>query len=186
MARTGPNSRSSRSLSLIWRTFIRTVQFVAVTVFVIIVTITFLNIFRRFFGLSSYTWVEETARVLLTWLTFLGGTLAVAHGTHLVLDFLEGRGPQLFRRLIFSFVTLMSATFCGLLMYEGWQYSLRTSRRALPSLEISAGWMVNSAVVGGALFAVALIGSVAQQSARSAGRTDQLGVQAEASPGVDG
>jgi TRAP-type C4-dicarboxylate transport system permease small subunit len=153
----------ARIFLALWRAFVGTVQFVAVAVFVFIIAITFTNIFRRYFGFSSYIWVEETARVLLMWLTFLGGTLAVARGSHLVLDFFTDRGSRTVRRILASLVALASFAFFWILVHEGWQYSLATSRRVLPSLQISAGWMVNSAVAGGVLFAVAFIGRLLQQ-----------------------
>jgi TRAP-type C4-dicarboxylate transport system permease small subunit len=167
-----------RIFSPLWRAFLFAIQVVAVAVFTTIIAITFTNIIRRSIGIPSLLWVEETARVLLAWLTFLGGTLAVAHGSHLVLDFLTDRGPLLLRRLVAAFVSLASFAFFGLLVYEGWQHSLRTSRRLLASLEVSAGWMVNSAVVGGVLFTTALIGRLVHQylspsSIDEAGRPDE-------------
>lgn len=158
MPRSERTSPPGQAFFSVWHAFISTVQAAAVTVLILIITITFTNVVRRFVGASSYLWVEEAARVLLMWLTFLGGVLAVARGTHLVLDFLTGRGSRLAQRAVHSLVVIASFTFFGLLIYEGWHYSLLTSRRLLPSLEISAGWMVNAGVIGGMLFTIALTG----------------------------
>ena len=158
MTRPERTSPPGRVFFPVWNTFLGTVQAAAATVLLFIIAITFVNIVRRFVGASSYLWVEETARVLLSWLTFLGGVLAVARETHLVLDFLTGRGSRLAQRVVRSLVVIASFVFFGLLVYEGWAYSVTTSRRSLPSLDISAGWMVNAAVIGGMLFAIALIG----------------------------
>ncbi len=178
-------SLAERVLSTLRNGFIGTVQIIAVAAFAFIVLITFTNIARRFIGVQSYLWVEETARVLLIWLTFLGGTLAVFRGTHLTLDFFTDQGPRTLRRVITAIVTAASLAFFGLLTYEGWKYSTVTSRRVLPSLEISAGWMVNSAVVGGILFTVALALRIVQRSVTRS-LTDPIpNTTADALPGAD-
>ena len=186
MTRPGPTSLPARIFSPLWRAFLFAVQLVAVAVFITIIAITFTNIIRRAIGVPSLLWVEETARVLLAWLTFLGGTLAVARGSHLVLDFFTDRGPPSVRRLISGFVSVASFAFFGLLVYEGWQYSLGTSRRLLASLEISAGYMVNSAVVGGVLFTIALLGRLVHQylSPSSLDGTDRPDATAETPSGA--
>lgn len=156
MTRPERTSPPGRLFFLVSNAFVSTVRFTAVVVLLFIIAITFTNIVRRFVGFSSYLWVEETARILLIWLTFLGGVLAVARGTHLALDFFTGRGTRLAQRVVRSLVAIASFVFFGLLVREGWAYSVTTSRRTLPSLDISAGWMVNAAVIGGMLFAIAL------------------------------
>lgn len=178
-------TRLGRMFSTFWRAFIGTVQLLAVMALVVIIVITFTNIVRRSLGVQSYLWVEETARVLLMWLTFLGGTLATARSTHLVLDFLADRGSPITRRVISVLVVLASLAFFALLAYEGWKYSVDTSRRVLPSLEISAGWMVNSAVAGGVLFTIALAGRLFQQYLEPHNAVPETDPSATAPSGVE-
>ena len=148
------------------RAVVGTIQTLAVLVFATIVTITFLNIARRFLGLTSYLWVEETARVLLLWLTFLGGTLAVARGTHLTLDLFTRRTTGPAARIGRAVTVLGSILFFGLLVRGGWDFAAASARRLLPSLEIPAIWQTASAAAGGALFLLVFLGQLLSQQRR--------------------
>lgn len=140
------------------RALVALVQALAVAAFAIIVTITFINIARRFLGLTSYLWVEETARVLLLWLTFLGGTLAVARGTHLTLDLLTQRSSGALARIGRATTTVGSLLFFALLAWGGWEFAAASARRLLPSLEIPAIWQTSAAALGGVLFLIVFLG----------------------------
>lgn len=158
MTRSERTSPAQRTFFFIWDAFVSTVQAAAVILLLFIIGITFTNIVRRFVGAPSYIWVEETARVLLAWLTFLGGTLAVARGTHLVLDFFSSRGSRLVQRTMTVVVVTASVAFFGILAVEGWQYSVSQSSSSTPTLGISVIWVFNAAVTGGVLFTFALAG----------------------------
>lgn len=106
------------------------------------------NVFCRFLLNFSLYWADETAQILLVWLTFLGAALAVREKSHYVLNFLlerlKGRTRQIFLVIqqIFSILTIV------ILGYFSLSVTWQIRPWVMPATEISRAWVYGACPLG--------------------------------------
>lgn len=106
----------------------------------------------REFGAQA-RWSEELARLLLVWLSLLGGALAYAEGAHLGIDLITARLHPLAARWAAILLHITVAAFAGIVMawggtllcIERWQ-----SGQVLAALQVSRVWSYLAVPVSGA------------------------------------
>ena len=97
-------------------------------------------------------WTEESARMLLVWLTFAGAALAFGHRAHLGLDALVMRFDPAVRRFSAGLAQVLVLIFAGyLLVYGGGRLCLETFAlgQMLITLPVAKGWIYLSVPFAG-------------------------------------
>jgi TRAP-type C4-dicarboxylate transport system permease small subunit len=110
-------------------------------------------------------WTEESARLLLVWLGFLGAALAFGRGGHLGVDYFVGKLAPEARPLAASVSWLCTLAFaCWVLLAGGVALVSRTaeSGQLLPALGFAKGWVYLAVPVAGAFtLAFSILGLLA-------------------------
>ena len=110
-----------------------------------------LQIVMRYFLNQPVGWSDEISRVLMVWVTFLGGAVAVGRGTHLGLHILGRRlSPAQLRTLnVVVFVGII--LFASVVLVTGIEATRTAFRQTLTMTDIPVGWMYLACPVGAGL-----------------------------------
>ncbi len=88
----------------------------------------FVEVLLRYVFGYSFTWFEELSRYLGVFMTFLGASLGVKHGTHFSMDFFIKRAGPRAGHLINAFTSLGAAALFFSLSYLGIQHALKLNK----------------------------------------------------------
>lgn len=115
------------------------VRWTAIVLFVLLVSAVFASVAVRYLGVlsGSIDWVEEAARFLFIWVTFLGTALAFNSGSHIRIDILERFVPARVRIALELFVDASVFAFAALLIYYGYDLTVRTIDQISLVLKVS-------------------------------------------------
>lgn len=116
-----------------------------------ITLITLAQVFSRYILNTSLIWSEELNRLLYVWLLMLAAAGAQHMRIGLIAD--TPRFKSAFDRIaaIFGALTL------GLVIYGGWKLQAMFAFDRYTTLDLSKTWYFAAAVVGGAIWAVAML-----------------------------
>jgi tripartite ATP-independent transporter DctM subunit len=102
----------------------------------------------------SFLWTDETSRIALSIIAFIGGAASYRHGHHTAVRVATDRMPPLMREAaacgsewLIGIVTALTAWQSVTLVTSGWS-------NATPILQISTSWIVLPVTIGTALIAV--------------------------------
>ena len=125
----------------------------------------FTQVFSRYVIHASVPWTEEVARYLLIYLTFVGAAVAVREHTHLRVDFLVVRLPQVVRRVVGIVMTLGITISGALLVVYGFSYTERSLGTISPAIGESIAWIYAAMPLAGVLMVAYSIPSLLRQFA---------------------
>ncbi len=134
-------------------------RFTLVTLFVLMVTLFFINIVARQLGgtfASELAWIEEAVRLMNIFLVFGALGLALERGRHVGIDSFREKIPDNFRRPLLKAIDLVGFCFSTYLAYLSWglvKFVLSTGQTS-PTLDLPMGWIYAAPVVGFALLAL--------------------------------
>ena len=113
--------------------------------------------------LFSFTprWSEEIPRLLLVWVTFIGGISAFIRQTHLsagLTDLIVR--PGIFRQVLAALATVSSAIFLAVLCWTGWKLTVVTWGHETTALSWPVGltYLAMPVTAAISLLALALVG----------------------------
>lgn len=98
----------------------------------------FANVVLRFATDRSILWVEEAARYLMIWLTFVGMGLVLRYGGHLGIDTLQERLPR-HAVIIRASVIAVLLCFFAFMVWVGIRYAVFAWRQTTPVLGVPMG-----------------------------------------------
>ncbi len=125
--------------------------------FGVIVVLTIAQVIFRFVFDNPLVWSEELARLLLVWVTFLGGAVVCWDGTHLSVDALFVNLPRRLRRLVRIFNGAVAIGFLVVLSYYSIEMVIIEHITTLGSMDIPASIVRVPATIGGALMVVFIV-----------------------------
>lgn len=163
-------------LAVLERRFVQANRALLIVLLTAMVVVTFVNVFLRYAGESSFLWGEEVGRHLMIWLAFIGGGLALRNGAHIGVDSLERSLPLRAARVVRAAIALILLVLFVALMVEGIDYAWRTRFQASAALQISMAWVYAGMPIG-CLLMLAHLGFVARRYV--------LGESIEPEDGVD-
>lgn len=70
------------------------VEYITISLILVMVIVVFLQVVYRFIILSSLAWSEEMARYLLIWITFLGASIGVKRKSHIGVEVVVNLLPE--------------------------------------------------------------------------------------------
>jgi len=108
-----------------------------------------LQVFFRFVLHAPLAFTEETARLLFSWLVFVGAARALYVSQHFMVDIVYNNVPAALQTLFGYVCDAACIVLAGVLVYAG--VGLMSSGQMLPVLGISAGYQSAALPVGMAL-----------------------------------
>ena len=122
----------------------------------VLVAVTLLQVYFRYFTNSSLDWSEELARYLFIWIAFLTGAIAVRRQAHIVVDVVVARMPAPVRRGLAVVTVALTLVFLGFLALYGASLVRVVWSQTTPGLGISRGYVFLSVPLGATLMFVNL------------------------------
>ena len=138
-------------LAVLEHRFVQANRALLIVLLAAMVVVTFVNVFLRYAGDSSFLWGEEVGRHLMIWLAFIGGGLALRNGAHIGVDSLERALPARAGRVVRAAIALIMLVVFVALTVEGIDYAWRTRFQASAALQISMAWVYAGMPIGCAL-----------------------------------
>lgn len=138
----------------------RSLQWLLVAVFLILVVVVLWGVGSRYLFGSQASWSEELARLLMVWLALLGSALVCREEKHLGLDVIVRAWPSDLQRLARLFGYIAIFAFAVLILgWGGWQLVDQRfdSGQTLPALGLSKGWFYLALPVSGGLTALFML-----------------------------
>ena len=109
------------------------------TLLLIMIVVTVIQIVARVILHLASVWTEELARVLMIWITFIGGTGMLIKGEHLAVDFLSSMYTPSMKKIARVFYGAIYVFFSCFMIFSG--YRLVTNpivmRSIMPAMRIS-------------------------------------------------
>ena len=94
-------------------------EVISIAVFLVMLSITFMNVISRYLLHMSLSFTEELVAVLFVLLSTIGGALAAKDNSHYTLDLITGSLSPEKRRKMLAFDSLLSILACGILVVTG-------------------------------------------------------------------
>lgn len=91
----------------IYNIMMKVIKYVATALFILLIAICFINVLSRYLLNNSLTWIDEGARFLLIWITFLGAVLANSSNKLMSLDVISDLLPYFLRKVLLIIVNLI-------------------------------------------------------------------------------
>ncbi len=117
---------------------------------VLVVTV---QLIARNFLRASTPWTEDSAKLLLVWMTFIGAPVVLYKGEHLMVDLIYSHLRGWRKHAVDLLMVLIGNAFCIIVIRLG--LSLCTNRIILRSVTAAAGiprvWMFSALPTGGIL-----------------------------------
>lgn len=120
------------------------VDFILAMMLLAMTFVVFAQVFFRYVLNAPLAWPEETARILVVWITFLGGYMALREGKHIGFNLLVKQMKRNTAYLVELFVFAAVFFFLSVVIYQGTFFAYRSLRIQMPYTGISVGWVVYS------------------------------------------
>lgn len=101
-------------------------KFSAWMFFAIGVFITY-EVFMRYVFIAPTIWVDETARIMQIWATYLGGAFALKHRQMIVIDVAFRNPESVSRKLVETFALTVIIIFCAVATWYGYELWLKAT-----------------------------------------------------------
>lgn len=120
-----------------------------------------LQIITRFVLETPAEWTEVLIRFSLIWMVFMGIPMAFRQGAMVSVDVLYRWSPPQIRRILDWVVCLAALALILVIIWWGWDYSLRGQVQSMAGLEsISMFWAYLAMPVGGVFSVISIIGNL--------------------------
>jgi TRAP-type C4-dicarboxylate transport system permease small subunit len=141
----------------------RTTQFsmwMACAMLVVASSLGMFQIITRFVLEQPAEWSEILIRLSLIWMVFMGIPMAFRQGAMVSVDVLYRWSSPKTKRLLDAAVCIATLTLIGIIIWWGWDYSLRGRVQSMAGLEsISMFWGYVAMPVGAMFSVLAIIGN---------------------------
>ena len=119
------------------------------------------QIITRFVLEQPAEWTEVLIRFSLIWMVFLGIPMAFRQGAMVSVDVLHRWSPPRVRRVLDWVVALAALTLMAIIVWWGWDYSVRGRVQTMAGLEsLSMFWAYVAMPVGAVFSAIGIIGNL--------------------------
>ena len=120
----------------------------------LVIALVFYNVLSRYILHTDVAWSSELSTLLLIWISFIGGAMAVRRNAHLgVTEFIMGLKPRA-RSRVDAAVLALTALSLGLLVYFGITLTAMSWDNIAIAIRISNGWWYLAMPVGCGLMLV--------------------------------
>ncbi len=105
----------------------------------------------RYLLASPFTWAEELATILFSWVVFVGASLALKKNEHFSMDVVVDLLPGVPKKLLRAVGLLLVLVFCLLIISYGIRLAVLNWYVKTAVLEISRAWLYLAVPFGGTL-----------------------------------
>jgi TRAP-type C4-dicarboxylate transport system permease small subunit len=162
--RPAPQDGSDPRRRWLWRALDSAEEVICYALLIALVVVTSLQVFTRYVLNAPFTWTEELARMLFTWIVFLGAALLLKRSSHISIDILARSLAPEPRRWLLVLSHLITLSVVGILAVKGFRLLQITGASESPALGIPWVYVYAAFPVGMSLMALryarALIGLV--------------------------
>ena len=116
-----------------------------------------LAIFFRYGIDQPLIWTEEAQRYLMVWVAFLGSASCLSSGDHMAIDLVSGFLPGWAQRLRRIVLLVLTAAYCGVLIWKGIPLALHNGDQLAPATGIPMTYPYLAIGVGGGLMLCAAL-----------------------------
>ncbi len=127
---------------------------------IIVVSVTLLQIFLRYFFNAPLVWSEELAKLLIVWIAFIGAAAVCWDGRHLNVDVFYLMLPKGLRTIVRYINAILSIGFLAILGWTSVKLVILENMQDLSALPLPAGVVRLAATVGAVLMIAAIIGRI--------------------------
>jgi len=135
----------------------KVLMFLCTLLFAVVVSLSAIEIFTRYFLNYSSTVSGELGLILMTWIYFLGFIILFKRGEDVVMEYFFRRLPGRIRSLIEWLTHLAILIFLTILVWKSIKFYKMTSMMEHPSLPIKYSYTVQPVLVGSILALVVAI-----------------------------
>ena len=119
------------------------------------------QIVTRFVLEQPAEWTEVLIRFSLIWMVFLAIPAAFRQGAMVSVDVLYRWSPPRIKRVLDWVVSLAALALIGVIIWWGWDYSVRGGVQSMAGLEsVSMFWAYVAMPVGGVFSAIGILGNL--------------------------
>lgn len=135
-------------MSVVFRILDRVLEAMLVVTLAGMVAVVATNVFCRFVLHFSFSWGDETAQILMVWLTFLGAAVATRDRAHFAFDYLIRNLPQRAKKffVVLGHLIVLAMTL-GLLYWSG-KVTWEIRHWVMPATDISRSWVYGACPTG--------------------------------------
>jgi len=129
-------------------------EIILVTLFAVMVTAIFIQVFMRYVLNDSLSWSEELGRFTFEWLTWIGISIGAREGEHIKITMLVDRLSFKVAQAANILSEIIVIIICVLTIYYGIQISSMFAGSYFTTIKISLAWGYASVVVGCGLMTI--------------------------------
>lgn len=120
------------TLKRTWRAIDTVFEVFCILCLVATLLIVLWQVFSRELLSNSPSWSEESARILLVWIGFLGAAIGFREGAHIAVTFLVDKFPAMLQSVIDRVVQVLLLAFGLFLLVQGTQFVIDAQAASLP------------------------------------------------------
>lgn len=125
--------------------------------FLVILGVTLAQVFFRYVLAAPLIWSEELSRLLIVWVSFVGGAVVCWDGRHLNVDVAFNRFPGRLKTLVRFFNVVVALAFLAILVDASIPIVRFENFQDMSVLPLPAGVVRLAATVGGVLMIIAIL-----------------------------
>lgn len=130
----------------------RGIDFALALLLVAMTLVVFLQVFFRYIVNAPLSWPEETARILIVWLSFVGGYMAMREDKHLGFGLLVEKLPANLQEIVGVLARAFVVVFLLVVVWQGYGFARDNAEIPMPYTDISTGlWVYSVFPIGGGL-----------------------------------
>jgi TRAP-type C4-dicarboxylate transport system permease small subunit len=134
---------------------VRLEQFIARSILIVIVLLTFGSAMSRTFGFPL-AWSMDLVMLLFAWFGFLAASQATRRGAHLGVDIITNALPQKAQQCVLLFNRVLMAAFTSVIIYASFKQSISNYERMINTIDLSYSAITISLTVGCVLMLISL------------------------------
>lgn len=120
------------------------IDFILAMILATMTVVVFIQVFFRYVLNAPLSWPEETARMLVVWLSFIGGYMAMREKKHIGFNLLVKKLPQQTQVVVGIIAKVLVIVFLLVVIKEGFLFARKFLAIKMPYTEVSVGWVVYS------------------------------------------
>lgn len=130
----------------------RGIDFALALLLVAMTLVVFLQVFFRYVVNAPLSWPEETARIMIVWLSFVGGYMAMREDKHLGFGLLVEKLPAHLQEMVRVLARAFVVVFLLVVVWQGYRFARDNVEIPMPYTDISTGlWVYSVFPIGGGL-----------------------------------
>lgn len=110
-----------------------------------------LQIFARYIFSHPFIWPEEVSRLLLVWMTFIGGAALTRRGADLAVDTFIEMLPPTGRRIMLMLRDAILVVVFSIIALQGWELARAVNGMPLVATGLPTALLAWPVIIGGAL-----------------------------------